>query len=581
MDADAHPRRHLTSVLETPALLAVAAAVTLRAEWAILFHTLTYQPDALIHEWWMRQWRDPSLFHDPLTAAVKATGFVPVGVRAVDRAAALVVDPVTFAAWLPLVLVPASAWLVFAIVRRHTSWLPAAWIGALLYLAPVNIERFSGGHARGFAEPVVLLTLLLLLRGRPRAAAAVPPLGALLYPPGAAVALGVLGLNAALRRRPNLGGLGLTAASAALTTAAVLASGTHSAISLAAARAGGEFGANGQQHFFAPNLITYLSQNQSGFNLEASGSILAMAALVVLPGRMIRREVWMLVGSCLLLFAAAHAVLFRLYLPNRFVQPLVPAFAILAAVCWEPTFRRIRRRLLPVAAVVVPAAVVISALALFPPGPRLDASGVVRFAGDNAALLGVAAAGAAVVAVAVRVRADIASAVVAAALVIGAAYAAGGGHSPSYRCGDPALMHELTSLPVAAVIAGDPMSMNCVPIVAQRPVVISHKLNQPLEAAYAAVVRARMAAMIDAEYSPTAAPLGRLVAQFGARYLVVRIVAQPRAFPAAWLGNEPYTDRIASLLRDPAGPYVQRLGSRCLSWSRGADRVYDLRCLVA
>jgi hypothetical protein len=579
LEVDPDPQRRL-AVLETPALLVVGALITLRAEWPILFHPFTFQPDALTHEWWMRQWRDSALFHDPLTAAIKATGFVPVGLQALDRSAAAMVDPVTFAAWLPLVLAPACGWLVFAIVRVHTAWRPAAWFGALLYLAPVNIERFSGGHARAFGEPAALLTLWLLVSGRRRLAVAVPPVAALLYPPGAGVAIGVMGFTAVLRRRPDLRGLALTAGSSVATGVVLLASGLHSAISLASARAGGEFGADGQLHFFARDLITYLSQNLSGFNLQGSGSIVVVAALVVLPARHVRREVWALIASCLVLFVLAHALLFRLYMPNRYVQPLVPAFAIVAAVGWGDMFARIRPRLRPTAAVVVPLVVVAAGLMLFPLGPRHAAAVVAAFARSHVVELVTAVAIGAAAAAAVRSRPAAAASVLAAAAVIGATYAAGGEVSPATVCGDRALLRELGTLPPSAVIAGDPIAMNCVPMVARRPVVISVKLNQPVEAQYAPIVRARMSAMIAAEFSSSPTPLSRLVNAFGARYLVVRTAPHLRAVPAAWHGNQPYTEQIATLLRGSDGPYVQRLGSRCLVWSAGADRLYALRCLL-
>ena len=47
-----------------------------------------------------------------------------------------------------------SAWLVFLIVREHTSWRPAAWIAAGLFLSLIDIHRFHGGFPRAFVHPV-------------------------------------------------------------------------------------------------------------------------------------------------------------------------------------------------------------------------------------------------------------------------------------------------------------------------------------------------------------------------------------------------------------------------------------------
>ena len=46
-----------------------------------------------------------------------------------------------------------AGWLVFAIVREHADWRPAAWIAAALFLALVDIHRFYGGFPRAFVHP--------------------------------------------------------------------------------------------------------------------------------------------------------------------------------------------------------------------------------------------------------------------------------------------------------------------------------------------------------------------------------------------------------------------------------------------
>ena len=93
-------------------------------------------------------------------------------------------------------LMALSGWLVFLIVREHTAWRPAAWLGAGLFLALLEIHRFYGGFPRAFVHPVVLLTVLLALRDRRLAAALVAAGGALLYPPAAVLAVGVLCVSA-------------------------------------------------------------------------------------------------------------------------------------------------------------------------------------------------------------------------------------------------------------------------------------------------------------------------------------------------------------------------------------------------
>ena len=182
-------RRPKPRWLEEGLLVAVAAVATIHVESPILFRAFRYQTDAMVHLFWMRRFGDPSLFRDPLTTALVKAGYEPPGVQGIYWIAAHIVDPVKFGAWLPVVLVPLSVWLVFRIVRAHTDWGPAAWLGALLFLFPWDVQRFSGGLPRAFGEPTALLTLYLLVQRRERLAAVVPPLGALLYPPAALTSL--------------------------------------------------------------------------------------------------------------------------------------------------------------------------------------------------------------------------------------------------------------------------------------------------------------------------------------------------------------------------------------------------------
>ena len=340
------------AVVEGAAFVVAAALATVYAERRILFTPHVYQSDALLLEYWMRRFQDPQLFTDPLTHALIHTAYVPVGVEGLYWAASYLMDPIRFGAWGAVVLAPFSAFLVFRIIREHTAWIPAAWLGAALFLLPWSTERFSGTHARAFAQPIVLLTLYLLLRGRIRWAAVVPPVGALLYPPASILAAGVLA-GAALGRQGRRPAIHRTLAkTAALSVAATLAvllaprlAGVPAGhlISESAARHYPEFGPHGQLTFFRKSVWQMLRGRYSGFDLKAPGGILLTAAVVMLAlrpsnARLVRKEVWVAAAVSLILFGVSYAVLFRLYLPNRYTHPLTPVYCIVIGVCWRPTW---------------------------------------------------------------------------------------------------------------------------------------------------------------------------------------------------------------------------------------------------
>ena len=162
--------------------------------------------DALVHQYWMWQFRDAQLFADPLTAQLRSSARYPEGYEALFRLATGLTSPITFGEWLGIALSAVSGWLVFLIVREHTDWRPAAWIGGALFLALDDIHRFHGGFPRAFVHPVVLLTVLLAMRRHQSWAALVAASGVLLYPPAAVLAVGVLALSAIRwrNRRPSL-----------------------------------------------------------------------------------------------------------------------------------------------------------------------------------------------------------------------------------------------------------------------------------------------------------------------------------------------------------------------------------------
>src|SRR5919109_1366522 len=243
--------------LEDVAVVLAAALATLHAEWRIISAPSVFQTDAEIHEFWMRRFQDPSLFQDPLTNALLDTGYEPPLFQFVYWVASHVIDPVFFGELLPLFLAPLAVWLVFKIVREHTEWWPAAWISAGLFLVAWDIHRFSGGHPRAFAQPIVLLTLFFLLRRSSALAALVPPVGALLYPPAALSALGVTVLAALARKerfyvdrvRALWAGVSV-AAFGVVTLTTRLVTGSQDLLTADEARRYPEFGPRGPMHFW-------------------------------------------------------------------------------------------------------------------------------------------------------------------------------------------------------------------------------------------------------------------------------------------------------------------------------------------
>jgi hypothetical protein len=533
--------------------------------------------DALVHQYWMVHWQDPALFNDPLTAELRHSARYPDGYQALYWVVSHVMNPIAFGEWLGVGLLGLSAWLVFLIVREHTDWRPAAWIGAGLFLGLLEIHRFYGGFPRAFVQPVVLLTVLLALRRHPLAAALVAAGGALFYPPAALLAVGVLILSRHLKFGALAGALTL----AAVLIPRLISGGAPRVFTADEARAFPEFGAHGGLRFFAPTLTEYLSQNRSGFDLRTAGSILLVAAVALLLARrgnwrLLRGEVWAMPGVALLGWAAAQAVLFRLYLPHRYTYPIVAFCAIAVAVALGPTWRSLgtsRRRMF--ALLVAPAAICAFAIYVFPLAPVEP-----RIATRAVLVL----AGAAVVAAALLMNVTPATGAALAGLaLIGALFVLPDRMPVGTNCAKRPVTRYLASLPKDAIIAGDPADLMCVPGNAKRAVVISKQLAPAYEVDYFLHGRERMFADLRAYYGPSVDAIVDLWRRYGATHLWVKrdaIAKELTGGGARYRGGKlPYARFVRRLVR--AGrPASLSLPAACRTFARGPVEVYDIACLA-
>lgn len=591
--------------LEDALVVLLSAVATLYLEWSIIFDRGVYQIDALIHEYWMRRFQDGALFQDPLTKVLVHSGYVPVGVQGLYYSFSWLVDPIRLGAVGAVVVAPVSAWLIFRIVREHTEWRPAAWLGVALFLLPWNVQQFNGMHARAFGEPIVLLTLYLLLRRRPGWAALMPPIGMLLYPPAAAISLvmvivgavrSLVGDRSAPARRVAVA-VGSAAATAFAALAPALANVQHSdLISESVARRYAEFSDRGQMHFFSPSTIEMLRGPYSGFDLDTSGSVLLAGFIAVLlvrgNVRRVRTEVWVLAAACLGMFAASYVVLFRLYLPSRYVHPMIGVFCIVIAVCWRPTWDSIARgvgqRPSLVAACVVPLTIVWLGTCTIPLGPQLTAHRLATtMRGDKWLYLAWVLV-ACVIAVSVLLltgryaegAAVTFSAVLAGTLLVGGVAVAGGGEAPGIVCRDAPLYRYLETLPKDTIVAGDPVAIDCVPIAAERPVLMSKKLYQVYDRNVFHFARPRMLAEIRAYYGSSRRAIVRLRTVYGADVLLINRELLSSGGHYRYGEMAPFNQLMRRLRRTVHKPATLRMPSRCMTWSHGTQAVYSLRCLT-
>jgi hypothetical protein len=286
-------------------------------------------------------------------------------------------------------------------------------------------------------------------------------------------------------------------------------------------------------------------------------------------------------------------VLFHLYLPNRYTYPLIPFYCVVIAVSWYPLWNAYGERLpwlLPMLAVAMPGAVVWFAGSKFDLGPLLPAAAVWDTAVDDWVILGCSlAAGAVLGAVVYFIRNHRAAgalivllcAVLAGSLLTGVVTAAGWQTSKGLDCRrDQALYGFLRTLPKQAIIAGDPRAIDCVPIEAERGVVISRKLYQPFDYTFLKLVRPRMTDMLRAYYGPSRRAIADLSTDYGATDLVIdrTLLTAPRP-DLRYTSMDPFAGVISRVAPPPSDRAALHLPRSCEVWRQGRLSVYDISCI--
>lgn len=321
--------------------------LVLSAQWPGLVNPLVVNDDTRQQLFWMRRWIDPVLYPPDLLGDY-ARRYVPWGVQGLYRLGALAVDPLYFSKLVAVALLTLLGGLIFLTARRIQGegfgWLALAGF----WLMPAFLENISGGLARAFAAPLLALFLYAqLTRSRPLATLALWT-QALFIPYILPICLGAACLHLAawklrlarseplLRSAPDLlaaaGALGL-----ALLWQSSMSTAGFGPLPWAADMAGPEFGPLGRFAILPVPSVHWelvarpwgaLAPFQDG---GTTAGVLCTIVLLPLMALGARRLEWgalkphapavgFLLLSSLLLFFAAQALLFKLFIPSRYLE---------------------------------------------------------------------------------------------------------------------------------------------------------------------------------------------------------------------------------------------------------------------
>ncbi len=517
------------------------------------------QDDARQHVFWMYRFHDPELFpHDLIADYFQSVA--PPAYTAVYWTLSWVADPIVATKLLPPVLGCVTALFVFLLVRGvHASPAPAFLATVLLSWYVWQYDDLSSASPRAFLLPGLAALLWALATGRLVLCVVLNGLAALLYPVGGALGVGVVAARL-VRFGPSWPALdrdraawlaflaSATIVAALLLPSQVAGSSFGPTVSARQAQGMPEFGESGRNAFFIEGGYRYwLDSYRSGLDLRVVdaqfpripllfeyAALAALLPLLALARPRWRDPSWLaaprtvtlqLLLASLSLFFLAHLLLFRLYLPARYVQWSSPLLlSIWAGLGLGIALERASSRF--ASGRVWPLAVGVAvALALYP--AHYDGNFV--------------------------------------------------------RDEHPAITAFLRAQPREILVAAAAVEADSVPAFTGRRVLVAREYALAYQLGYYAEIRRRIQDLIDAYYADSPRRLVDFVARYGVDVVLVnRAAFDPTTFTDAWTAEfEPFTSTISSRLRRSGRFALLELAHQCAAVDDGRVAAVTADCLRA
>ncbi len=300
--------------------------------------------DVREHVFWMFRYLDPRLFpHDAMADYFQS--LAPPGYSTLYWLLTRIgMDPLLGSKWIPSVLSLIAVGYFFGLAWRFFRSPAAATLSAILFAQCLwSNSDLSSATPRAFFYPLFVAFLYYQMSGSALGVLTAIGLEATFFPPAALLSLGLLACSC-LRweRGPKLARISrpylLMAAGFCLTLLCLWPylrdTGSFGPlVTYSEAEKMPEFGPGGRVPFFLPSWWGYWIGGNAGVHNLPTRPLWFLAGLLwpllrLSPARFPllkvvpvgARPVPQIIGAALLLFATAHVLLFRLYLPNRYTE---------------------------------------------------------------------------------------------------------------------------------------------------------------------------------------------------------------------------------------------------------------------
>lgn len=524
------------------------------------------QDDVRQHVFWMARFGGSRLLTSDL-AADYFQAMAPPGYTALYwLGATFGIDPLVLNKLLPLPLGLITTAFCFALCLQLVRAPVAALVSALLLNQSLWMQDdLISATPRAFFYPLLLAFLYYTCRRKWPQALTVLAIQGLFYPPVAFISIVVLGLRLITWRgaRPALtrdrldyvaAGAGLAVFAVVIGAYALKSSGFGPVVTASEARLMPEFSASGRMRVFHTGFWEFWISGQNSGMVPVSSLMpfticasLLLPVLIRYPGRfpLTRRLspnikiLGQLALASVMLFFAAHAALFRLYLPSRYTQHSL-------------------RVLLSVGAGITLTAMVEAAFRSF--DERVLAPGLFGKLAGSALLT-----------------------IIAATLILYPGRPQGFMQT-RYRQGrQPQLYDFFARQPKEIVVASLSKEADRIPVFSKRTNLVSWECSIPFHKGYYSQMRQRTIELIDAQYSPDLSELQRFIREYQVAFLMVDRAAFNPDYLATdkWLKlYQPAASGATSRLKQGVQPAAARLMNRCAAFETEHQVVLDCRCVL-
>jgi hypothetical protein len=300
--------------------------------------------DVRQHVFWMFRFNDPSLFPHDLIADYFQS-LAPLGYRSMyEMLSAIGLNPLLASKLIPAVLGMVAVGYCYGLAMQVLRAPGAAFLACVLFAQSLWMNTdLCSGTPRSFLYPLALAFLYYAVRRSRIGVLVTIVLQALFFPPIVFISIGVLILGllhwskwrfhfSKDRSDYILCAIALFAGLLAMVPYIISSSKFAPTVSVEAARKMVEFSPSGRIAFFDANLWNYWIKGNAGLHFPSRPTYLwftfLLPVLFLFPARFALtksiaagvRPLPQLALASLGMFFAAHVLLFRLYLPDRYTQ---------------------------------------------------------------------------------------------------------------------------------------------------------------------------------------------------------------------------------------------------------------------